>query len=191
MEVRSPLTQYAVVVSGHHGVYLGDGLVITASHVAGESPTVAIAGRTMPAEVLKRGDGEVDLALLSIRQHLPKWISNPKLNLCVEHLRAGEAVNVVLPEGALQSEVLSLFDLRVAVPLKMQNDLIRYLPEADSGTPVFSSKQGCLAGIISHKLTEAQARPSNGLHVGEGRDIALHFQPASEIRSVLAGVASR
>ena len=188
MNVRSPFTQYAVVVSGHHGVYLGDGLVVTANHVAGTQPSVEMAGRAMAADVLKRGSGDVDLALLSIRQHFPKWLPNPKPDLCAEHLRAGEPVTVVLPQGVFASEVLSLFDLRVPVPLRMQNDLIRYLPEADSGTPVFSSKQGCLAGIISHKLTETQAAPSNG-HVSDGRDVAFYLQPASEIRSLLSGVA--
>lgn len=185
-DVRSPLTQYAVVVGGHHGVYFGDGLVITASHVADAQPTVEMAGRKFPAEVLKRGEGDVDLALLSVRQHLPKWLSYPRLELCAEHLRAGEAVSVVLPEGGLASEVLSLSDLRVPVPGKMQNDLIRYLPAADSGTPVFSLKQGCLAGIISHKLTQSQIRTSDGHQVVERHDFAFYLQPASEIRSILS-----
>jgi hypothetical protein len=188
MDVRSPFTQYAVVVSGHHGVYLGDGLVITANHVAGEQPSVQMAGRTMPAEVLKRGNGDVDLALLSIRQHLPKWLNYPKLKLCAEHPQAGDAVSVVLPEGALPSEVLSLFDLRVPVPAGLQKDLIRYLPAADSGTPVFSTKQACLAGLISHKLTEAQTTTINGHQVVEKHDVAFYFQPASEIRSFLLQV---
>jgi hypothetical protein len=186
--VRSPFTQYAVVVSGHHGVYLGDGLVITASHVAVAQPTVEMAGRTMPAEELKRGDGDVDLALLSVRQHLPKWLSYPKLNLCTEDFRAGEALSMVLPEGALASKVLSPFDLRVPVPARMQKDLISFLPGVDSGTPVFSLNQGCLAGIISHKLTETRIATSNGHQVVERHDVAFYFQPASEIRSLLSAI---
>ena len=54
-----------------YGIYLGDGLVLTAQHVAGSrfrgDPTVEIAGRNLPARFVKEGDFErVDLTLLRI-----------------------------------------------------------------------------------------------------------------------------
>src|SRR5438270_13697417 len=56
-----------------YGIYLGNGLFITAAHVAGHvwltRPKVAIAGTEYPTMVVKAGDFEtVDLTLLSVNE---------------------------------------------------------------------------------------------------------------------------
>ena len=54
-----------------YGVYLGNGLILTAAHVAGDvaetKPHVLIAGQDLPATLVKQGSLEsVDLTLLSV-----------------------------------------------------------------------------------------------------------------------------
>ena len=54
-----------------YGVYLGNGLILTAAHVAGDvaqtKPHVVIAGQDLPATPIKQGSLQgVDLTLLSI-----------------------------------------------------------------------------------------------------------------------------
>src|ERR1700683_5232994 len=57
-----------------YGIYLGQGMVITAAHVVGHwplftRPRVLIAGQDLPAKVVKNGSFETtDLALLSVGQ---------------------------------------------------------------------------------------------------------------------------
>src|SRR5262245_41891751 len=62
---------YAVRVGGSYGVYLGNGLIITAAHVAG--PRVRIADLDLTARIIKSSPlEEHDLALLSVdEQSLP------------------------------------------------------------------------------------------------------------------------
>src|ERR1700747_2817337 len=53
-----------------YGVYLGNGLILTAAHVAGNvaqtKPHVVIAGQDLPAALVKQGNlDRVDLTLLS------------------------------------------------------------------------------------------------------------------------------
>ena len=74
------LRLYAVHIVQHpsqswtgYGVYLGQGLVITAAHVVGSAqrtrPSVQIANLELPAKALKEGTFEqVDLTLLAIEQ---------------------------------------------------------------------------------------------------------------------------
>src|SRR5271155_3498541 len=54
-----------------YGIYLGNGLILTAAHVPGNvaltKPHVVIAGQDLPATLIKQGSLEsVDLTLLSI-----------------------------------------------------------------------------------------------------------------------------
>ena len=64
-----------------YGIYVGQGLVLTAGHVVGRlpgysHPRVVIAGEDLPAKVLKQGSPEdTDLALLAVDQN--RLASNP------------------------------------------------------------------------------------------------------------------
>ena len=73
-----------------YGVYLGNGLILTAAHVAGDvaqtKPHVVIAGQDLPAALVKQGSLEsVDLTLLSIDgTKLPVGLQMRRTPLC-EH----------------------------------------------------------------------------------------------------------
>src|SRR5262249_12537903 len=52
---------------GHAGVYLENGLVITAAHVAGDyTRGIRIDGMNVPAKLIKTGFPQIDLALISV-----------------------------------------------------------------------------------------------------------------------------
>ena len=71
-----------------YGIYLGNGLVLTAAHVAGDfaqtKPHVVIAGQDLPAALVKQGNLEsVDLTLLSIdKTKLPVSLQMRRTPLC-------------------------------------------------------------------------------------------------------------
>src|ERR1700723_4811901 len=71
-----------------YGVYLGNGLILTAAHVAGDvaqtKPHVVIAGQDLPATLVKQGSLEgVDLTLLSIDgTKLPMFLQMRRTPLC-------------------------------------------------------------------------------------------------------------
>ena len=71
-----------------YGVYLGNGLILTAAHVPGDvaqtKPHVVIAGQDLPAALIKQGSLEsVDLTLLSIDgTKLPVGLQMRRTPLC-------------------------------------------------------------------------------------------------------------
>ena len=116
---------YAINVAKHapfktpftgEGVYLGQGLVLTAAHVVGHRPfitrpRVLIAGQDLPPRVIKQGSFEtIDLALLSIdTARLPVSLLLRRNPLCEGAPRVGmEAVNVV-PEKIIPARIISSF----------------------------------------------------------------------------------
>ena len=95
-----------------YGMYLGNGLILTASHVPGpfadSKPKVVIAGAERPTSLVKEGSlATVDLTLLAVDPNmLPVRLRMRRLPLCDRAPYAGEGVIVVTPEGAAQSRVL-------------------------------------------------------------------------------------
>ena len=96
------------------GVYLRNGLIITASHVVGNWPTfqnprVLIAGQDLAAHVIKEGSVEtVDLALLSVdKSRLPVSLRLRRNPICKRPPKAGTSVLVVDPKGtkAIQDHI--------------------------------------------------------------------------------------
>src|ERR1700730_15422935 len=81
-----------------YGVYLGNGLILTAAHVAGDvaqtKPHLVIAGQDLPAALIKQGSLEsVDLTLLSIDgTKLPVGLQMRRTPLCDHPPYAGEKV---------------------------------------------------------------------------------------------------
>src|SRR5271155_4758894 len=90
-----------------YGIYLGNGLVLTASHVPGPfastKPHVVIAGQDLPAGLVKEGNlDSVDLTLMSVdASKLPIRLQMRRMPLCERAPYAGEAVVVAIPEGTL------------------------------------------------------------------------------------------
>ena len=68
-----------------------------------------IAGRDLPADVIKQGSFDTtDLALLSVDEtHLPVSLLLRRNPLCKEPPKAGENVVVVVPGGTVRSRIIS------------------------------------------------------------------------------------
>jgi len=181
-DADNSLSFYTVRVGVGHGVYLGNGIVITVAHVAGLEPRVEIAGEDLPTTVIKRGDvNDVDLTLLSIdEQKLPANLRLRHMQLCQKPPGTGEPVIVAIPAGVAQSYVMAKFLLPPDIPEKFRT-VIRNIDAANSGSGVFDANEKCLLGIISRKISVIQIKEVSGHEVKEPHDIAKYFVPASEI----------
>lgn len=173
-----------------YGVYLGNGLILTAAHVAGDvqqtKPHVAIAGQDLPAQLVKQGSLEdVDLTLLSVDgTKLPVSLQMRRTPLCERAPFARERVIVAIPEGTAPSSVLP----RQAIPADLRGrfdtNIADVATTGNSGSGVFDAANLCLLGIVSRKLSIVQ-RPSRLGLPTRATDIAKYFVPAAEIRAFL------
>lgn len=158
------------------GVYLGNGLVLTAAHVVKWDPanpvsTVIMDGWTTEAKLVATGAHGLDLALLQIP---PAEISNARRDMkpvavCPADLAPGQPVVVaglgtVAPSRTISGPAAS--DWRVA--------LGEGFGPGNSGGGVFDPYKGCLGGIIIIEGT------SPGVAVTQ-------FVQASDIGAFLAG----
>jgi len=170
-----------------YGIYLGNGIVITAAHVVGggdaTKPQVKIGGEHLPTRVVKDGDlNDVDLTLLSVdERQLPGSFASRHMLLCQNPHGTGEPVIVATPEGVARSYIMSPSLLPPDTPAKFRT-VIRYVAETgNSGAGVFHANEKCLVGIISRKISGIRISQMNGQIVKEPVDIAKYFVPASEI----------
>ncbi len=193
-DADSFLLDYAVAINQNGpsrsgtGIYFGNGLVLTASHVVGSGlfhrTYVTIAGQQLPARTIKQDTFEQsDLALLSIdEQQLPTRLRQPKLTLCETPPWPGEDVVVVVPEEAVHSHVIS----PVWLPLQVRqygtviNDVTG---TGNSGSGVFDAEKKCLLGIMSRKISQFYTPKDTGKK--ETFDIAKYFVPISRILEFL------
>ncbi|HTZ67053.1 MAG TPA: trypsin-like peptidase domain-containing protein [Roseiarcus sp.] len=173
-----------------YGVYLGNSLVLTAAHVAGNvaqtKPHVVIAGQDLPAALVKQGSLEgVDLTLLSIDgTKLPVRLQMRRTPLCKRPPYAGETVVVAIPEGTALSRVLP----RQAIPPDLRGRFDTAIADVattgNSGSGVFDAADLCLLGIISRKISITR----QPLKIGAPArtiDIAKYFVPAAAIRAFI------
>src|SRR5215470_8388058 len=155
------------------GVYLGNGLVLTAAHVvdsaARTKPRVHIAGMELPAKAIKEGDVErVDLTLLSINeQKLPIYLQMRRMPLCEKNPWPGEPVIVAVPEETARSQIISPLALPFSVPRKFSTLVSDVATSRNSGSGVFDAGNKCLLGIVSRKFF---VRLNNGNAKGEEKD---------------------
>jgi S1-C subfamily serine protease len=173
-----------------YGVYLGNGLILTAAHVAGNvsqtKPHVLVAGQDLPAALVKQGSLEsVDLTLLSVdRTKLPVGLQMRRTPLCDRPPYAGERVLVAIPEGTAPSRILP----RQAIPADLRGrfdtDIADVATTGNSGSGVFDAADLCLLGIISRKISIAQQPLKIGAP-GRTTDIAKYFVPAAEIKAFI------
>ena len=173
-----------------YGVYLGNGLVLTAGHVAGEFwriVQVEIAGQMLPTEVLKRGQfSGVDLALLSIDDaKLPVSLRLRRMTVCKTPSWPGEDVVVATPEGLARSYVVSPAVLPKDLAPKFRTAIRDVATTGNSGSGVFDAWQECLIGIISAKIQQTQTRKINGQSVQGKYDVAKYFVPGPQIAEFL------
>ena len=178
-----------------YGVYLGNGLILTAAHVVGDvaqtKPHVVIAGQDLPAGLIKQGRLEsVDLTLLSIDgTKLPVGLQMRRTPLCERPPFAGERVVVAIPEGTAVSKVLP----REAIPADLRGrfdtNIADVATTGNSGSGVFDAADLCLLGIISRKISVFQRSLKPGDPVRTA-DIAKYFVPAAEIKAFIPQSAS-
>jgi hypothetical protein len=185
------LRLYAVNIGTNYGVYLGNGLVITAAHVLGSAshtePIVRIAGTDLPAKIIRKGPYELmDLMLLSVdEQKLPIYLRMRRMPLCVKAPWVGEPVIVAIPEGTARSRIMSPRLLPPAYRLRFSTVISDVATTGNSGSGVFDAGQKCLLGIMSRKIfTRADAE-------SEPKDIAKYFVPASTIGKFRPSIAFR
>jgi Trypsin-like peptidase domain len=141
-----------------NGIYLGNGLVLTAAHVVGRWPfytnlRVLIGGQDLPAKVLKEGSpAQTDLALLSVDQRrLPASLQLRRNPLCKGPLQVGMNVIVVYPERTVRSQMIS--PLLIAPQHRSKYSTLISDPEG-SGSGVFNAEQKCFVGIMSAKIAK-------------------------------------
>jgi hypothetical protein len=169
---------YAVHVGGLYGVYLGNGLVITAAHVVGANPRVWMAGRDLPAEILKRSPFEqLDLALLSVDpEQLPISLRLRRMPLCTRPLFVGAPVIIAIPEQIARSQIISPLRLPPDTRKRFATAIKDVATTGNSGSGVFDAQWKCLLGIMSRKIVAKLAD-------GKTKDIAKYFVPAATIRA--------
>jgi S1-C subfamily serine protease len=173
-----------------YGVYLGNGLILTAAHVVGEfaqtKPHVVIAGQDLPAELVKEGSLEsVDLTVLSIdKTKLPVSLQMRRTPLCEHPPVAGERVTVAIPEKTAPSRILP----RQAIPADLRGRFDTAIADVattgNSGSGVFDAGDLCLLGIISRKISIGQQPLKIGAPV-RTTDIAKYFVPAAQIKAFI------
>src|ERR1700722_11484372 len=160
------------------GIYLGKGLVLTASHVVGEAlihrPQVTIAGLDLPARVLKQDTFErSDLALLAIDEdRLPTGLRLRRISLCETPPWPGEDVITVIPEETVHSQILSPVWLPPSVR-RFSTVISDVARTGNSGSGVFDAQKQCLLGIMSRKITQVTTRKDTGSKVTF--DVAKYF----------------
>jgi hypothetical protein len=178
-----------------YGVYLGNGLVLTAAHVPGDvaetKPHVVIAGQDLPAALVKQGNlDSVDLTLLSIdATKLPVGLRMRRTPLCKHPPFAGERVIVAIPERTAPSRILP----RQAIPADLRGRFDTAIADVastgNSGSGVFDAGDLCLLGIISRKISIVQQPLKIGAPA-RTTDIAKYFVPVAQIKAFIPQNAS-
>ena len=170
-----------------YGVYLGNGIVITAAHVVGggdaTKPQVKIAGERLPTKVVKDGNvNDIDLTVLSVDTSLlPESLASRHMRLCENSYGTGEPVVVATPEGVARSYIMSQSAIPPDVPAKYRTAISYVAETGNSGAGVFDANEKCLIGIISRKISGIQISRVNGEEIRKSVDIAKYYVPASEI----------
>jgi hypothetical protein len=178
-----------------YGMYLGNGLVITAAHVPGNfadtNPRVVVAGKDMRADLVKQGSLEgVDLTLLSVDAGaLPVRMRMRRLPLCDNSPYPGESVVVVTPESAARSHVLPPAVVPRDLRARFDTVIGDVATTGNSGSGVLDARRSCLLGIISRKITVARTNAGLGAPA-QTQDIAKYFVPVKSIRAFIPPQAS-
>jgi hypothetical protein len=178
-----------------YGVYLGNGLVLTAAHVPGNfaetNPHVLIAGQDLPGSLVKEGTlGTVDLTLMSIEAtKLPVRLRMIRMPLCEKAPFAGESVVVAIPEGTARSHVLPPVALPPDLRGRFDTAIGDVATTGNSGSGVFDAWKQCLLGIISRKISVTRLGTGIGA-APKTQDIAKYFIPVHDIKLFMPAAVS-
>jgi hypothetical protein len=174
---------YATKVGEGYGIYLANGLVVTAAHklATGVRPMVRIGGLDIAGKVIKtEAKEDVDLALLMVEaQRLPLSVRMRRIEFC-EKVVIGEPVIIVVPEGTDRSTIVSPSVLPAELRTKFSTLIDGAAGIAESGAGLFRVGRKCLLGIVSHSLQgsskDGEASPP---------DVVKNFVPASTISAFI------
>ena len=173
-----------------YGIYLGNGLILTAAHVAGdvranEAPCRHRWPRPAGGACQARQPRSVDLTLLSIDgTKLPVGLQMRRTPLC-EHSalrwrkgrRRHSRGNGPLEDSARQAIPA---DLRA----RFGTAIADVATTGNSGSGVFDARDLCLLGIISRKISVTRRPPMIGAP-SHTTDIAKYFVPAAAIKDFI------
>ena len=143
------------------GVYLGNGLVLTAAHVVTVDPenpkvTVVVDGWRRDAVVIKNGHKDnLDLALIRV---LPQGLSEqrkaqPQVAICDSNPTPSQPVIVAAMGNVSDAATISTPITSDGQAGTWTNLLSSGFHHGNSGGGVFNPKQGCLWGIINIELS--------------------------------------
>lgn len=170
----------------YRGIYLGDGLILTAAHVTGWMTRVTIAGKTLAAKMVKRGSLEaddVDLALLSVDPgELPVSLALRRNPICQIAPVVGEPVTVVWPGGSGTTNILS--PLRIPAQYRARFNTLTSELLGWSGAGVFRPDHHCLLGIVSRRILKLPL-VSKYRNMRASPEYAGYFVPSSQILSFI------
>jgi hypothetical protein len=178
----------AIALATGYGIYLGQGLIVTAAHVVGAAPRTQVSVRfgnlQLPAKVVKEGAFEqVDLTLLAVDQEkLPISLRLRRMPLCHIPPGPGEPVIVAVPEGIAPSTIMSPRSLPANLRTKFPTVISDVATTGDSGSGVFDERRKCLLGIMSRKIF---VRPNMRNGIAQQKDIAKYFVPAATITAFI------
>jgi hypothetical protein len=177
-----------------YGIYLGNGLVITAAHVVGHAlltqPKVVVEGQRLATAPVKEGSfPDQDLTVLRITDPVPSDLATLHTTLCSDPTHPGEAVVVATPEkvtsSAMEAPEALPPDLRGRYGTSSIKDVYT---TGNSGSGVFDADSRCLRGIMSAKIEQHLRLIVNGEHVVRTVGVGKIFVPAADIRAFLAGL---
>jgi hypothetical protein len=185
------LTIYAVNVVQHppqswtgYGIYLGNGLVITAAHVVGSAartrPSIRIAELELPAQTIKEASFEkMRLTLLAIDQtRLPISLQMGRMPHAGGPPYVGQPVIVAVPESIARSQIVSPQVIPARWRFRFSTAIRDVATTGNSGSGVFDAAAKCLLGIMSRKFVNRDA-------AGNEHDIAKYFVPADVIEEFI------
>lgn len=168
-----------------YGMYLGQGIVITAAHVVGNwpaltRPTVRIAGRDFPTKIVKQGSFQkTDLALLAVGvAKLPVSLQLRREPLCKAAARVGMEIIDVLPQQVSRAHVIS--PMSIAPEFRQRFATLIDSPR-QSGSGVFDPERRCLLGIVSAKIIKYRYQSTVAGVTVKPNGFAGYFVPASQI----------
>ena len=159
------------------GVYLGNGLVITAAHVVGSTRGVRIDAVDVPARLVKRGSfPELDLSLISVdKSKLPDDSRERKMSLCQEQSPAGAPVLLGAPQGITRTSIASPMVIPPELRTKYPTLISELTTDGKSGSGVFDVEGKCLLGVLSAKI----------YNTIDHKPYASYFVPVSTIQSFI------
>src|SRR5262245_19968156 len=171
-----------------YGIYLGNGVILTAAHVLGRlsnytKPHVIIAGQDLPANILAQSSAdEIDLALLSVDQErLPVSLRLRRNPLCRGAVQVRSNVVVVYPERTARSRIMS--PLQIAPQLRGKFSTL--IDEAQgSGSGVFDADKHCLIGIMTRRVMKYSTQMTGPFRTARPDGWAGYFVPVSALRKL-------